>query len=162
MDSMETQLAIIGAGPGGYVAAIRAAQRGARVCLIERDQVGGVCLNRGCIPTKTLVASAELYSRIKRAGEYGIAVGEARPEMARIVQRKDEVVKRLVGGVQYLLNKNGVKLVTGAARFLSPRELAVTAAGETIQVRAETVVIAAGTEPLVPASFGYDGRLVLT
>ena len=160
---MDTQLAIIGAGPGGYVAAIRAAQRGAKVCLIEREQVGGVCLNWGCIPTKTLVASAELYTRIQRAGDYGLAVaGEIRPEMDRIVQRKDEVVKRLVTGVESLLKKHGVQLVRGTARFVSPHELTVsTVEGEAV-VRAETILIAAGTVPLVPPAFGYDGRLVIT
>ena len=160
---MDTQLAIIGAGPGGYVAAIRAAQRGAKVCLIERGQVGGVCLNWGCIPTKALVGSAELYTRIRRAGDYGLTVtGEVKPEMDRIIRRKDEVVKRLVGGVESLLKKNGVQLRRGTARFISPHEIALgTADGEDV-IRAETIVIAAGTVPLVPPAFGYDGRLVIT
>ena len=159
---MEAQLAIIGAGPGGYVAAIRAAQRGAKAVLIERDQVGGVCLNRGCIPTKALVASAQLLTRIKKAGDYGLTVGEARPDLARIVQRKDEVVRRLVGGVGFLLKKYGVQLVKGTARFVSPRELSVDTAEGTISVTAEAIIVAAGTKPLVPQVFGHDGRLVMT
>ncbi len=159
---VDAQLAIIGAGPGGYVAAIRAAQRGARVCLIERDEVGGVCLNRGCIPTKALVASAELYGRIKRAAEYGLAAGGASVDMARVIGRKDEVVKRLVGGVQFLLNKNKVQLIKGMARFRSPHELAVAGPeGETL-VSAEKIIIAAGTVPFAPGIFGHDGRLVMT
>lgn len=160
---MDAQLAIIGAGPGGYVAAIRAAQRGIKAILIEREQVGGTCLNWGCIPTKTLAASAELYARIRRAGDYGLAVtGEIKPEMDRIVRRKDEVVKRLAGGIESLLRKYRVHLVRGTARFASPREIAVSAAeGETL-IQAESVIIAAGTVPLVPPAFGYDGRLVIT
>ena len=161
-DPMEAQLAVIGAGPGGYVAAIRAAQRGAKVCLIEKDRVGGVCLNRGCIPTKTLAAAAELYARMQRASEYGLAVEGARPEMERVIRRKDEVVKRLAAGVEYLLRKNGVRLLRGTARFLSPHELLVAGPEGEIRIEAERIVIAAGTVPTAPAVFGYDGRLVIT
>ncbi|MGQ9779950.1 MAG: dihydrolipoyl dehydrogenase [Bacillota bacterium] len=158
----EVQLAIIGAGPGGYVAAIRAAQRGAMVCLIERDRVGGVCLNRGCIPTKTLAATAELYTRMRRAADYGLAAEGAGFDMERITRRKDEVVKRLASGAEYLLKKNGVELLKGTARLLSPHELLVTGEeGETV-VAADYIVIAAGTVPFVPPAFGHDGRRVIT
>ena len=162
MESINTQLAVIGAGPGGYVAAIRAAQRGAKVVLIEKDQVGGVCLNWGCIPTKAMIASAELYAKIKKAADYGLEVGEARPDLARIIARKDEIVKRLVLGVQGLLKKNQVQLVKGTARFLSPQMLAVTGPGGETVIQAEKTIIAAGTVPFVPSVFGYDGKMVIT
>lgn len=162
MDPMTTQLAIVGAGPGGYVAAIRAAQRGAKVCLIERAEVGGTCLNRGCIPTKTLVASASLYTRIQRAAEYGLTVGEVRPDMERIIRRKNEVVERLAGGVKFLLNRNRVHLLQGTARFVSPRELAIDTPEGRVALTAEKIIIAAGTVPAVPPAFGYDGEFVLT
>ncbi|MGE5530417.1 MAG: dihydrolipoyl dehydrogenase [Patescibacteria group bacterium] len=162
MDRAKVRLAIVGAGPGGYVAAIRAAQRGAEVALIEKDRVGGVCLNRGCIPTKTLATSAELYSRMRRATEFGLVAGAVRPDMAGIIARKNAVVKRLVGGIQYLLAKNHVQLIQGEARFIGPRELAVARVEGELRLEAERIIIAAGTEPMVPSAFGHDGRTVMT
>ena len=162
MKRIKTQLAVIGAGPGGYTAALRAAQLGVKVCLIERGELGGVCLNRGCIPTKTLVASAELYSRIKRATEFGIDTTDARPNMERIIGRKNDVVNRLVSGIGFLMNKYGVDVIKGEARFLSDHELMVTGTeGETV-LMAKDIIIATGTEPMVPETFGYDGERVIT
>lgn len=122
---MEWDLVIIGAGPGGYNAAIRAAQHRAKVCLIEKNAVGGVCLNDGCIPTKTLAAAAEYVTGAIRAADYGINIGQARTDWPKILQRKDEVVTRLAGGLHRLLTKNGVHQIHGTARFLSPHKLIV-------------------------------------
>ena len=116
--SLEYQVAIIGAGPGGYVAAIHAARLGLKVCVIERNEVGGVCLNRGCIPTKTLVGSAKVSSLIKKSADYGIKIkGETSPDWNRILERKNEVVNRLVKGIHYLFEQNNVELIRGQAAF---------------------------------------------
>lgn len=160
---MTKRVAIIGAGPGGYVAAIRAAQLGCGVTLIEKDRVGGVCLNRGCIPTKTMAATAELLERARRAAEYGLAAGEVRPEMPRLRARQEAVVKRLAGGIGLLLQKHKIELIQGAARFISPHELEVALPdGGRRTVAADAFVIAVGTRAEAPAVFGYDGATVIT
>jgi len=97
---MQTEIAILGAGPGGYVAALRAAQLGAQVTIIEEDNLGGVCLNVGCIPTKALLRSAEIFRTMQHAKDYGLRmVGTVEPDWPAILKRKERVVKRLVGGV---------------------------------------------------------------
>ena len=113
-------LAIIGGGPGGYVAAIRAAQLGLNVALVEREELGGVCLNRGCIPTKTLLASAGLLSAVKRAEEFGVVVDGVRADVPAMFRRKDEVVSRLRGGVEMLLKKRKVSVYPGVGSLLEP------------------------------------------
>lgn len=157
-------MAIIGAGPGGYVAAIRAARLGMKVCLIEKDEVGGVCLNWGCIPTKTLVGSAKVFSLVNKAAEYGVETGSApRPNWNRILERKDQVVARLVKGVRYLLEQNKVELISGTAVFDTGHELKVTQAdGTERSIQAQYVVVATGSEPQAPDVFNYDGSKVIT
>lgn len=159
---VEYQIAVIGAGPGGYAAAIRAAKRGVKVCLIEKDEVGGVCLNRGCIPTKAMVASTELYTRAKRACDFGIIVGEVRPDLARIIQRKDAVVKKLTSGAHFLLKKQGVQLIKGTASFLSTQTLLIKDGQKKQVIQAQQIIIAAGTVPYVPPTFGYDRQSIIT
>jgi dihydrolipoamide dehydrogenase len=113
---IRSDIAVIGAGIGGYVAALRAAQLGARVVLIEKDRVGGVCLNWGCIPTKTLLRTAEVLKLAREASKYGVVVGEVSLDWAAAQKRKERVVRRLTGGVKLLLEKAGVQLLTGTAR----------------------------------------------
>src|SRR5665647_3228969 len=100
---IEYQVGILGGGPGGYVCALRAAQLGLSVVLIEGERLGGACLNRGCIPTKTLVKSADLWREIQKAGEFGISVGEASLDFSKVMARKDQIVSTLVSGVARLL-----------------------------------------------------------
>ena len=115
---METfGIVVIGAGPGGYPAAIRAAQLGASVALVEKEELGGTCLNWGCIPTKTLLASANLYAQLKSAGTMGLKVDSAAFDYAAMVERKDEVVRTLRNGIKQLLKANGVKVLKGTASF---------------------------------------------
>lgn len=160
---MDYQAVIVGAGPGGYVAAIRAAQLGLKVALVEKNRVGGVCLNQGCIPTKTLVASAELYHNIRRAGEFGITVTEATADWEKIVDRKEKVVDRLVKGIEFLLKKNQIDLLIGTATFEEPNTLTVTSLdGERRRVTGEKVILAAGSSPIILPSLGYNGRDVVT
>ena len=161
---MEYQVAIIGAGPGGYVAALHAARLGMKVCLIEKSEVGGVCLNQGCIPTKTLVGSAKVFSLLTKAAEYGIQIGtDARPNWKRILERKNQVVARLIKGIHYLLDQAKVELISGRAVFCSGRELLVTLDdGTRRSVKAEKIIVATGSEPSVPDVFDYDGVKVIT
>ncbi|HEX3048354.1 MAG TPA: dihydrolipoyl dehydrogenase [Bacillota bacterium] len=161
---MEYKVAIIGAGPGGYVAAIHAARLGMKVCLIEKDEVGGVCLNWGCIPTKTLVGSAKVLTLINKAADFGVQIiGEVHPDWNRILERKKQVVARLVKGIHYLLEQNHVELIRGAAVFNAGHELKVTLVdgGERL-VQADSIIIATGSEPQAPEIFDYDGVRVIT
>lgn len=151
-------LVVIGAGPGGYVAAIRAAQGGAKVALIEQDEVGGVCLNRGCIPTKTLLHSAGLYQSIKKAAEFGVTVSTPTVDFARMISRKEQVVKTLVGGIQWLLKKNKVQLIKGKAQLESAKEIRVN---EEI-IKSENLIIAVGSSPALLPIPGADDPAVIT
>ena len=121
-------IVVIGAGPGGYPAAIRAAQLGASVALVEKEEMGGTCLNWGCIPTKTLIASSELFARIKSAGAMGLRVDNASFDYAAMADRKDQMVQKLRNGVKQLLKANGVTVFQGSASFQSRNRIQVDAA----------------------------------
>lgn len=125
----EFDLLVIGGGPGGYVAAIRAAQRGLKVCVVEKERPGGVCLNWGCIPTKAMLRSAEVFQTVTTAAEFGIHADNVRFDFAAVRQRKDAIVKELTDGVAGLLNANGVTVIEGHARFIEPTAVKVHEAG---------------------------------
>ncbi len=154
----EYDLAVIGGGPGGYVAALRGAQLGARVALVEEKRVGGVCLNEGCIPTKTLARSVELLLDIERAQEFGILVSEPALDFAKMMARKEKVVERLVSGVEALLQARKVELFKGRGRLLAPNKVSV--GGEELSTR--SIIIATGAEPGEPPVSGLDLQRVLT
>ena len=146
---IQTDMAILGGGPGGYVAALRAAQLGAQVALVEEDTVGGVCLNVGCIPTKALLRSAEVYRAFRQAGAFGLRLeGSVTPDWPAIQARKGEIVRPLVHGVEVLLRKAGVQVLQGRGRFVGPRTLEATTADGAQRVEAKHVVIATGSRPL--------------
>jgi len=153
---------VLGGGPGGYVAAIRAAQLGARTALIEERELGGTCLNRGCIPTKALVESARAFSTARRGAEFGFASSEVRPDYARMSQRKDEVCARLRKGVESLLATNKVEIIAGRGKLADRHTIEVTSAGEPRKVSAHHLILATGSEPLKLPGFPFDGRSVLT
>ncbi len=137
---------VLGGGPGGYVAAIKAAQLGRNTCLIEQDRVGGVCLNRGCIPTKTMLKSAELMRTMQNAESFalrGIDMGKLNIDMPALQQRKAQVIEQLTGGVEALLKANGVKLINGTAGFLDSHSFVV---GDE-RISSENIVIASGSLP---------------
>lgn len=158
----EFDIAVIGGGPGGYAAAIRAAQKGACTCLVERGGVGGTCLNRGCIPTKALYSTAHLLQRLRGAGEHGIDLPEVRFDYARAALRKDEVVAKLVGGVEQLLKGNGVEVFRGEAVLEGPGRVRIRREGVTGHVRAKAVILATGSLAARPKAFPIDGKNVLT
>lgn len=151
------KLAVIGGGPGGYVAAIRAAQLGAEVTLIEKNAMGGTCLNVGCIPTKALIHSADLYHEIQKdAAKNGIVVGEVSVDFAAMQKRKQTVVKQLVSGVGGLMSANGIQLIKGTARFKNAAEIEVTTAEGVESVTYDKALIASGSVPSVVPIPGYD------
>ncbi len=141
---------VIGGGPGGYVAAIRAAQLGAHVGLVEERELGGVCLNRGCIPTKTLLETVDVMRLLRRARDYGITTsGEFRFDFARMNAHKREVIEDLRSNVAHLLEENGVEIIQGRARFVEEHtlEISSTRSDETRQVSAVNVIVAVGSLP---------------
>lgn len=144
---MKYEIAILGAGPGGYVAAIRAAQLGAKVAVIERDALGGTCLNHGCIPTKALLAGASVVETIKRAELFGIKIQGYQVDYKRMVSRKDMVVKQLQQGISYLFKKNKVDLFIGKGYITGPNRIEVTGLSGVQEIEANNIIIATGSEP---------------
>ena len=127
MANTNFDIIIIGAGPGGYVTAIRAAQLGMKTAIIEKKHLGGICLNWGCIPTKALLRTAEIYDFIKHAGDYGLSVGKASFDLKKVVERSRGISKQLNAGVGHLLKKNNVTVIDGTARLNGPGKVDVTA-----------------------------------
>lgn len=161
---MENKLTIIGAGPGGYVAAIRAAQKGAQVTVVEDADVGGTCLNRGCIPTKTLIASAEALERVRSAEDFGIDVpNEVGFSLAKIHERKDKVISAQVKGIRGLFKSWGINLIEGRGTLLSPDLVRVVRKDEsTIDIKSDKIIIATGSRPAKLPGFPFDGESVVT
>lgn len=139
---------IIGAGPGGYVAAIRAAQLGLKTLIVEKQFIGGTCLNVGCIPSKDLLTATELYESIKHAEDFGVTVGETSVDLKKLQSRKNRNVKALTAGVEYLLKQNKVDIFKGSANFLDKSTLELSSGDQTQKVTAENVIIATGTVPI--------------
>jgi dihydrolipoamide dehydrogenase len=146
MADKKYEIAIIGSGPGGYVAALRAGQLGKDIALIEKTALGGTCLNWGCIPTKAFVRSAEVFSDIQNAKDFGIKVENAEVDFQAVVKRKNKIVHRLVRGIDHLLERNGVDQIGGNASFIDQKTLKIKKNNETIEVEAENIIIATGSE----------------
>jgi len=157
-------LIVIGAGPGGYVAAIRAAQLGMKAAVVEKAEIGGVCLNRGCIPSKALIRNAEVLSLFKRAGEFGISIENLKFDFGVAVERSRKAVDRLVKGVEFLFKKNKVTLYRGTGRLLSSTQIEVKPAdgGSAQQMTARHLIIATGTRNKPLPSMTTDGRQIIT
>jgi dihydrolipoamide dehydrogenase len=157
-------VAIVGAGPGGYVAAIRAAQLGMTVAIVEREHLGGICLNWGCIPTKALLRTSELYSAMRRASEFGLAADNVRFDLASVVPRSRKVAERLSNGVAYLMKKNKITVIDGTARLKGGGRIAVTGkAGEALpDIEAEHIIVATGARARTLPGLEPDGRLIWT
>lgn len=159
---MNYQVAVLGGGPGGYVAAIRAAQCGLKVALIEQDALGGTCLNRGCIPTKALLRSAEVYETINKANEFGIASSPASVDAKRIFARKDGIVKQLVNGVRGLMQANKIDLYIGTGKVINPQKLEISEKSGLKTITTEKLILATGSKPFVPPVPGFDIPGVIT
>lgn len=154
-------VAIIGAGPAGYVAAIRARQQGfSTVCIEKRKHLGGTCLNVGCIPSKALLHSTELFHQMEQAKEHGIRVEKLAVDLAEMMQRKTKVVESLTNGIDFLFKKNKVERMHGTATFLSPKELEI---GETKEIiKATTFILATGSQPIALPFLPFDEKIVLS
>lgn len=154
---------IIGGGPAGYVAAITAARQGQQVMMIEDHQLGGTCLNEGCIPTKSLLESAETYEKVKHAASFGIDVpaSEVSVNWEGVQQYKNKVMKQLVNGVGYLMKKNQVQVIKGKATFLTDQMLQVEKTDGTEQITADRFIIATGSEPIELPFAPFDGNWII-
>ncbi|MBX3718194.1 MAG: dihydrolipoyl dehydrogenase [Parachlamydiales bacterium] len=159
MERKEFDIAVIGAGPGGYVAAIKAAQEGLKVCLIEKGYLGGTCLNVGCIPTKTLLANAAVYHKMTHAADFGIITGPISFDYSKMKTRKDGVVDQIRKSLGGLLQSNGITILRGTAEYLSPREIKVKG-DENVLVYAHKSIIATGSEPLDIPAFPCDHKKI--
>jgi dihydrolipoyl dehydrogenase len=161
MADKQFDVAIIGGGPGGYVAAIRAAQLGLNTVVIERAHLGGICLNWGCIPTKALLRSAEIYHHMQHAGDYGLSAGKLGFDIKKIVERSRGISKQLNGGVGHLMKKNKIKVIDGEGKITDVGKIAVTGkqAGE---VLAKHIVVATGARPRVLPGLEPDKKLIWT
>ncbi len=156
-------IVVIGAGPGGYPAAIRAAQLGASVALVEKEELGGTCLNWGCIPTKTLIASSELLARINSAAAMGLRVDNASFDYAAMADRKDQVVSKLRNGVKQLLKANGITVYEGCASFESRNRIQVNTdrnGGEPVVLSAGKTIISTGASSAMPGFLPRHERIV--
>src|SRR3990170_3789293 len=153
-------LAIIGGGPGGYVAAIRAAQLGLKTAVIEKDRIGGLCLNWGCIPSKALLWNAEVVHLLRRAEEFGITYDNLRIDLSKAIDRSRDVVDRMVKGVEFLLKKNKVDVIAGRGRFHAPHEVDVQPSGQSVE--ADHVIIATGAVARTLPGVPVDGEVVIT
>ncbi len=158
------KVAVIGGGPGGYVAAIKAAMLGAEVTVIEKRKVGGTCLNVGCIPTKALLASSSLISSIKEAKDFGIHInGEVEPNFDDIMNRKNKVVSQLISGIEFLFEKRGIKLVNGFGKLVDTNKIEVNKEdGSKELVEADKIILANGSQPVILPMFPYDGDKIIT
>ncbi len=150
---------VVGAGPGGYVAAIRAAQLGLNTAIVEKESVGGVCLNWGCIPSKSLLRNAEVLNLVNNAAEFGISFDNLTYDFSKAISRSREVVEKLTSGVQYLLNKNRVTLIEGSARFVESHQLEIAETNQTIT--SENIIIATGARQRHIESMPIDHEVVI-
>lgn len=153
-------MTVIGGGPGGYVAAIRAAQLGSKVLLIEKDQVGGTCTNRGCIPTKTMLADARMFERVRLSSV--IKADGLRLDMGKLQDRKSKVVKRMITGIEFLLKDNGISFIRGKASFLDRETIEVEVEKGKEQFGSQKVIIATGSVSAQIPNVPIDGKVILT
>ncbi|MFC2021969.1 dihydrolipoyl dehydrogenase [Chloroflexota bacterium] len=157
----QSDVAIVGGGPAGYISAIRASQLGGKVILIEKDSLGGTCLNRGCIPTKALLHSVGILESARKGKDYGVNVGKIVIDFAKMMSHKDAVVNTLVTGIQYLMRSNAIELIKGVGKMISPTEVEVDS-GQKESVKGARIVLAPGSIPSVVPIPGVDGSGVIT
>lgn len=160
---MNFDLLVIGSGPGGYVAAIRASQLGLKTAVVERESLGGICLNWGCIPTKSLLKSAQVYDYFQHASEYGIQIdGSVNPDFGKMIERSRTVADGMSKGVQFLLKKNKVEVINGTGKLKSPGVVLVTAAdGKETEVKSEHILLATGARSKELPNLKQDGKKII-
>jgi len=159
MEQRKFDIAVLGGGPGGYPAAIRAAQHGKSVALIEAKEMGGTCLNRGCIPSKALIAGAEFAGRLKQAAEFGIDISGVEVHFFRLAHHKDRVVEKMRQGLEGLIAANKITVFRGFGKLISRHEIKVSGKEITVVV-ADKIIIATGSEPRHIPAFPFDGERI--
>lgn len=163
MSIQQFDIVIIGGGPGGYVAAIRAAQLGMKTALVEKEHLGGICLNWGCIPTKALLRSAEIYHAMQHADDYGLSAGKIGFDVSKIVERSRKVSKQLSGGIGHLMKKNKVTVFDGVGKLAGKGKLNVSKDGKPVaEIQAKHIIIATGARARQLPGLEADGKLVWT
>ena len=159
---MDFDIIVLGSGPGGYPAAIRAAQLGKKVAIVERENLGGICLNWGCIPTKALLKSAQVYNYITHAEDYRISVGSAKPEFDKIIKRSRGVADGMSKGIQFLMKKNKITIIEGDGTLARGRKVIVTdKAGKKKEYAADNIIIATGARSRALPNIPIDGEKVI-
>ncbi|MDZ4757666.1 MAG: dihydrolipoyl dehydrogenase [Bacteroidota bacterium] len=159
---MNFDILVVGSGPGGYVAAIRASQLGLKVGIVEKSELGGVCLNWGCIPTKALLKSAQVFEYIKHAADYGITVGESKPEFANIIKRSRDVANGMSKGISFLMKKNKIEVIVGYGKLVGTGKLEVTGAdGKKTNYEAKSIILATGARSRELPNIKMDGKKVV-
>ncbi len=158
---MNFDIIVIGSGPGGYVAAIRAAQLGYNVAVVERESLGGICLNWGCIPTKALLKSAQVFEYINHAADYGITVSESKADFTAVVKRSRAVADKMSKGVQFLMKKNKITVIMGSAKLTASKKIAVTENGTVKEYTAKHVIFATGARARELPNLKIDGKNII-
>ena len=159
MTTTHYEVAIIGGGPGGYVAAIRAAQLGKKTVLIERDALGGICLNWGCIPTKALLKSAEVLRSAQKAKKYGVSVSGVEVNFPAVIKRSRQVAESLSKGIGFLMKKNEVTVIAGSAKLLGEQQILIDGA---TQISADQIIIGTGARPRPLPNVPFDGETIIS
>lgn len=162
MPDKQVDVAVIGGGPGGYPAAIRAAQNGKKVALIEQDKLGGTCLNRGCIPTKALLKSAEVVETIEESEKFGVKVTDYEIDFTEVMNWKDNAVDKLVQGIGHLMKSNQVEVINGYGEVISSDLIEVQTEDELKKIKAENIILAMGSKPASVPIPGVEGPNVIT
>jgi len=159
---MKYDLVVLGSGPGGYVAAIRASQLGMNVAVVERSELGGICLNWGCIPTKSLLKSAQVYDYVKHAADYGINIqGESSADFSKVVERSRGVAEGMSKGIQFLFKKNKIEVIQGLGKLKNNKTLIVSSTDGEIEVEADHIILATGARSKELPNLPQDGKKII-
>lgn len=158
---MKYDLLVIGSGPGGYVAAIRAAQLGMKVGVVEREYLGGICLNWGCIPTKALLKSAQVFEYIKHAEDYGIELGDRKPNFEKVISRSRDVANSMSRGINFLFRKNKIDVLEGEGKFKTKNKIEVTHDGSTKEYESDHIIVATGGRSKELPNLKIDGKYII-
>ncbi len=158
---MNYDIIVIGSGPGGYVAAIRAAQLGFKTAIVERESLGGICLNWGCIPTKALLKSAQVFEYLNHAKDYGISADNIKADFSSVVKRSRDVAEGMSKGIQFLMKKNKIDVIMGTAKVKAGKKIDVTADGKTTTYEAKHIIIATGARSRQLPNLPQDGKKII-
>ena len=162
MADKQYDVVIIGGGPGGYIAAIRAGQLGLKTLVVEKDKLGGICLNWGCIPTKALLKNAEIYNLLRHADDFGFSFDNLKADFSVAVKRSRDIASRSSKGIEFLFKKNKVDYLSGTAKIAAKGVVEVAQAGKTEKINAKHIILATGTRPKTFPSIKIDGKQVIT